>query len=71
MPAKGDKSDPMLAVHFIREAISRLSPLSHNLQLTGLKTICLVVSNARKLGLYACLCINFHNMKTKRPTEKL
>ena len=26
---------------------------------------------SQKTGLYACLCMNSYNMKTKRPTEKL
>ena len=29
------------------------------------------VTKAIKLALYACLCINGYNMKTKRPTGKL
>ena len=51
--------------------IMLLNPLIHNLQLTGLKTVSQLIANARKLVLYASLCINCHNMKTEKPTEKL
>ena len=39
--------------------------------LTGPKTECTLVAKGRKLALYACLCINGYNRKTKRPKEKL
>ena len=43
--------------------------LTRNFQLIGLTTICIVIANARKLAFYACTCINYYNMKTKRPTK--
>ena len=48
-----------------------INPLTHNFQLTGLKTICILIANVRKLSLYVSLCINCYNMNTKRATEKL
>ena len=41
------------------------SLLTHNFQLTGLTTVCILVANTRKLALYTCNCINCYNMKTK------
>ena len=41
------------------------SLLTHNFQLTGLTTVYILVTNTRKLALYACTCINCYNMKTK------
>ena len=35
------------------------------------KTECALIAKARKLALYACLCINGYNMKTTLATEKL
>ena len=48
-----------------------INPLTHIVQLTDLKTECTLITKARKLALYACLCVNGYNMITKRPTEKL
>ena len=48
-----------------------INPLTRNFQLTGLKTICILIANVRKLSLYVSLCINCYNMNTKRATEKL
>ena len=36
-----------------------------------LRNKCTLIINARKLTLYACLCINCYNVKTERATEKL
>ena len=48
-----------------------LNPFTRMVSLTFKcpKTECTLIAKARKLALYACLCINDYNMKTKRPTE--
>ena len=48
-----------------------INPLTHIVQLTGIKIECTLITKARKLALYVRLCINGYDMKTKRPTEKL
>ena len=53
----------------IKSFLQQINPLTHNYQITGLKTICTLIAKARKLALYAYLCINCYNAKIKRPTE--
>ena len=65
------KPPNLMTVNYSRYMVQRnpvwlINPLTHIGPLTDPKT-----KLARKLALYACLCMNGCNMKTKRPTEKL
>ena len=52
--------------HYKEATLLFINPLTRNFQLIGLlKTISILIATARKLALYACVCINCYNMKLK------